>query len=478
MVLGHKSKEEKRKDDDWRDTKAQVEAVAAKNRPQQRISAKNIDFPLQAIVGNIIFSSTEVWAYYDIPTTIYDFLSKSKKVAYANALTSAFASLVKNNDKVVDCHIRITNSPIDIDQWEDDYLKVTSNWNRRAGFQNFIKEQIDWLEDGGFFEKRVYLGVCLGRRHELDTDLANPFNAGFKDAFRYLKKYADTALQITDKTVDKSEIQHAQIQEKDLEQTIRTSALKGERSTTEDLALLIKKEFYPAMPTPYLSIDDDVVYGRGDMVNELGSIIRTKDPKILKFEQQINGEPYEGYRATLTFKKFDDEMNIPYGMPWIYASVFSGITAPFDVSCRFSLVPARKIKKDIEKGINERKDAVENAMGAGQSPSPTLMDELGQAEDMQREVEQNKTTPWLSGTFRIILTAPDVDTLEEYCKTMMAFYDENMGGTKLVWTFHDQLDLMLESMPGDHIRENSFMQTTNIAMMSTSGFNILNTVGD
>ena len=61
---------------------------------------------------------------------------------------------------------------------------------------------------------------------------------------------------------------------------------------------------------------------------------------------------------------------------------------------------------------------------------------------------------------------------------MIANYDESMGGTKLVWTYHDQLDLLLEFMPGDHLRESSFIQTSNLELLGVSGFNILNNVGD
>lgn len=464
-------------DDARLESKAAEQAVKnAHDKPSNK--GKVIEFPIEAIIGNIIFSQREVWAYYDIPTTVYDFLSNSKKVAYAEQLTAAFSGLVKNQDKVLDCHLLVTNSPIDIDSWEDDYLTISESWHRRNGFQRFLEEQIDWLKQGGFFEKRVYLGVCLGRRHELDTEAANPFNMGFKDSFRYIKKFLNHVLQVSDRRVEKDELAHAQLQEKDLRQTIENSSLKGSASNTEDLALLIKKIFYPAMPTPFLTLNHDEVCGRGDLVKELTSVVRTNNPKIIKIEQAINGEFYEGYRATLTFKKFNDVMNIPYGMPWIYASVFSSVNAPFDVSCRFSLVPAKKIKSEIEKGINETNDAIENAIGADKTPTPAVRDQLATADNMLREVENNKTTPWLSGTFRIGITAPDEDTLQEYCKAMISFYDENMGGTKLVWTFHDQLDLMMEAMPGDYLREKSFIHTTNIAMIATSGFNVLNQVGD
>lgn len=36
----------------------------------------------------------------------------------------------------------------------------------------------------------------------------------------------------------------------------------------------------------------------------------------------------------------------------------------------------------------------------------------------------------------------------------------------------------METMPGDYLREKSFIHTTNIAMIATSGFNVLNQVGD
>jgi hypothetical protein len=307
--------------------------------------------------------------------------------------------------------------------------------------------------------------------------MINPFNAGIKDAWNYATSYLDHALQFTDKSVSESELRHAQAQEKDYFLSISQSSLGGYRATTEDLSLLVKKPFYPSMPVPYASIDDDV-WGRGDMIREIGGVIDTKNPSLIKISQVINGRIRTGYRTTLTFKQFPEgTMNIPYGMPWLYASIFSGVGVPFDISARASLVPAKKIKKDIEKGIAQSLDAYDNALGADSDPGIALTEEVQRGREMQAQVTKNKD-PWLSGTYRIIITAESEELLDQYCKIMTSFYNESMNNIKLVRTFHDQVDLLLESIPGDHLRENSFIQTTNMEMLSASGFNVLNQVGD
>lgn len=461
--------------------RSQIDAVkeeAQKDKPWLMTPKKKLDISAQAIIGNLIFSNDEVWAYYDIPTTIYDFLDDSSKKGYADRLTAALSSIVKNQDEGVDCHLYVTTAPVDVDAWEENYDELAKTWHPKSGFDEFMFNQRSFLTDEDLFEKRCYLGVCLGKRHAIDFEAANPFNVGMKDAMKYLKKFLNNILLIQDKTVDKDELDHAKVREKDLFQSLSASSLRATRSTAEDLALAIKKVLYPAMPCPIIETSADGAWERGDLIDDLGGIIGPKNPKYVKIEQLVDGEFLTGYHATLTFKKFADNLNIPYANPWIYLSIYSDITAPFDVSCRFTLVPARKIKKDIEKGINQTKDALDNALGANATPSPTIMEEMGQADEMQREVEMNKTKPWVSGTYRIGINATTEDELSQYCKSMMALYDESLASTKIVWTYHDQLDLLLEFMPGDHMREKSFVQTSNLELLSVSGFNILNTVGD
>lgn len=438
---------------------------------------RKLNFQLQAIVGNIIFSDTEVWAMYDIPTTIYDFLTTSKKVAYANSLTTAINGLAKDADKVVDLYVLVTTSPIDINDWEERYIDMIESQNlpRRTGFDEFMDNQRQLLIQGGYYEKRVYLGIKLGRRHELDTELANPFTTGMKEAGKYLRDWVDGLFAVRDKSVTEEELRTAQAQENDYFLSVSRSGLMGQRSSAEEIALLIKRRLYPDMPVPYLSFNQNEVWGRGDMIREMGSIIRTKDPKCLEVDQEINGDIYTGCMATLTFSKFPDQaLGIPFN-PWIYSSIYSKTETPFDMYARMSLVPSKKIKSDIEKGIAQQNDAYENALEGGSDPGLALQEDIDRGRELQAQVSRSKQ-PWLSGTYRMVITAADKDELDESCKEMINHYSEQ--GIKLVWTFRDQLDLMLESMPGDHLRETSFVQTTNVEMISASGFNVMNMVGD
>lgn len=486
-MLGFKSKADKVSESEHNEARKKATDKAQENKPWLSLKndkRKKLGLRIQAIIGNLIFSDNEIWAYYDIPTTIYDFLSDEQKVSYAYSLNAALGNIVRNQSQVIDCHLYCTTSPIDVNQWEQDYLEVSKTWHHRSGFEDFIQNQIAILSSNQLFEKRCYLGVCLGKRHAIDQEAINPFNVGFKEALRYGSKFLNNILLIEDKSVDKDELSHAQVKEHDLRTTIQKSALQGTPSTTEDLALAIKKILYPAMPCPVITLDDENQWDQGDIIQDLSGIIGPKNPRHVKIQQLVYDKDmgeYDfrtGYHATLTFKKIPDGLNIPYMMPWIYTAVFADVNTPFDVSCRFSLVPTEKIKKDIEKGINQTKDAIDNATGAGATPSPTVIDEMATATEMQREVETNKNKPWVSGTYRIGINAASEEELDNYCKAMMLYYDETMNGMKLVWTFHDQLDLLMESMPGDHLRENSFIQTTNLELLSVSGFNVLNEVGD
>lgn len=437
---------------------------------------KALDIQVQAIIGNIIFSKEEVWAYYDLPTTIYDFLSASSKVSMAVQSERAFTALMRGKDDYLDMHILVITTPIDVDRWEDDYTKMAAMWNRRPGFEKLMRTQVNILTDGNYFEKRVLLGIKMGKRHELNLDAANPLQSGFGDAFKYIKEFANDLMSTKEYEISQEEIKNAQNTEKDYFSIINNGALHGERTPAEELALVIKRTFYPTMPVPYLSRDEKEYWGAGDIIRELGGLVYTKDPKSLKIEQNIDGENLHGYRATLTFKKFQSEFAIPIRTPWLYEAIFTTANAPFDISCRFSLIPNRAMKKKVAKTIADRKDALENAAGAGASPSQAVVDDYYEAKDLEGMLDKDDS-PWLQGTFRIVIYAQTLDELNEYAKQMQSIYNEKQK-IDLVWTFHDQLDLMLEAMPGDKLRENSFVQTATVSMLTSSGFNILNKVGD
>lgn len=439
---------------------------------------KTLDVMAQAIIGNIVFSTEEVYAYYQLPNTVYDFLSSREKVAKSSAMERAFVALMRGRDENLDVHLLVVTAPIDVNAWERTYRNMTREWPKRPGFELLVRNQLNMLlnSNESFFEKKILLGIKLGRRHEFDINRANPLQAGTSAAIAYVSEFFKGITRTDDAAIERTELESAKRQEDDIYNILSKSALGGERISAEELGLSIKRTLYPAMPVPYLSVNPEHRYGRGDIIKEMSGIIHTKDPKAIRIEQAIDGKIMEGYRATLTFKKFPGQMSIPPAQPWLYAAIFNPSAAPFDISARFSLIPNKEMKKKIARKIADTKDAMQNAAGVGEMASTAVQEDYYAAQDMEGMLEKDDR-PWLQGTFRIVVYAETLDLLEQYVSEITTIYNEQYQ-IELLWSFHDQLPLMLEAMPGDKLREKSFQQTATVNLLTSSGFQILNQVGD
>jgi hypothetical protein len=441
---------------------------------------KKLDFIIQSIVGNIVFSDKEVWGFWSVPLTVYDFLSMPDKARALSSMTSPFISLMRGKETPLDLMMLMTNAPLDIDKWEQGYRLITETLDRRKGFNDMMKRQVELLKTNDFVEKRVFIGIKLNNRHALNVDKANPLEVGFKEAGMYLKSWFDNFLKVEDKEPTETEIRQAKSIEDEYDMIISSGSLEGVRTSTEELAMIIKKVFYPAMPVPAITFSNSDRWGHGDMLQDLNFILDTSNPKWVKINQTIDGEDVTGYRATLTFKSFPESMNPPVSMPWIYNSINAGIMSPFDVYARFTLESPKKVRKEIEKNRKIREDGAQNAMGANARPSAELVNDLQEAQDLEEYVASNDQ-PWVRGTFRMAIESQDPEQLKSDANVMIQQYSKSDIGNdeiKLVWTYHDQVELLLESLPGDKLRENSFEQMATVPLVSASGFNIFNEVGD
>jgi hypothetical protein len=374
----------------------------------------------------------------------------------------------------------LTNAPLDVDRWEEDYRYIIDSWDRRKGFSDIMKRQVDLLKGNDFVEKRAFLGIKLNNRHALDVDKANPLQVGFKEAWMYISSYMDKVFKITAAEPEEMEIKQAQSIEKEYNTILQAGALRAVETSTEELALIIKKAFYPTMPVPYIQFTDEDRWGEGDMLQDLHFVLDTSNPKMIGITQNIDGKEITGYRATLTFKSFPESMSPPISDPWIYHSIDAGIESPFDVYARFTLESPKNVKKEIEKNRKIREDGAQNALSADARPSAELVNDLQEAEELENYVSQNEQ-PWIRGTFRMVIESRDKEQLAKDIQAMIQHYSKSDIGNdeiKLIWTYHDQVELFLESLPGDHLRENSFEQMATVPLVSASGFNIFNEVGD
>lgn len=440
-------------------------------------SKKNLEVPILAIADNIVFSKKEVWAYYKLSTVPYDFLSSDAKAGLANSTITGLASFCQNEGRKVDGHVLITNTPFDISSWvnqvDRDFIIQNPGMGNNRPYNDFIEGQIIELANGGYNKPVVYFGVKLFNRGSFDIDSINVFEFGFKDAFGVFKKAVSNMFVMPNEDVTAFEEDKARVKEKEVFRTLESGNLRGQKVTAEELLLTLKRQFYPFMPSPYLEVDHGNRIGLSDIAIETGGVIDNQY-RALRIEQEIDGEIYEGYRATLCFARFPDYMAMPGPQtPFLYMPAHLGL--PYTMNARFTMIPHNEMKKDLNKKKMEASDEIENLAGSGQGANSSITGTVRDIDILENTLE-NEKLPWLNGAYRVTVEMPTFDDLKSAVSDLKQAYADN--DTTLVWTTGDQLDLFIEEMPGANIRMNSFNQKTSLSMLAVSGFNIGGVVGD
>lgn len=439
---------------------------------------KAIGIPAVGIVGNVVFSKKEAWAYYKIGSVPYDFLTEQGRARLSNDIMVALSGLSARAGKTVDLHILVTNTPFNVDSWESQMFKIHDEWNgkgnRLASFDSYMRKQVETLKKKNYKKKVVYFGVKLFTRGTFALEDTNILDFGLSDAWDVFKKSLGSLLTIPDEEITPMERTRANKDEYEINRAIYSSTLRGTRLTSEELLLIMKKMLYPSMPAPYLEVSHDERIGLNDIVLETGAIIEDHR-RFLKVKQMIGTEEREGYRATLSFSKFpSDTMREPNGIdPFMYLPTLMGL--PFTMSGRMTLMPVEAMKKDLQKKKLESEDELKNLAGSGQRATSAVMETQYDIDRLDNELGGD-SYPWVSGNYKMTIETPTQELLATAIQEMKQEYAKN--DTILTWTSGDQLDLFLEEMPGGSLKIGDFAQLTNLAMIGVSGFAYGGTVGD
>ncbi|HHT96668.1 MAG TPA: hypothetical protein GXZ90_02080 [Clostridiales bacterium] len=455
----------------------------SKNKKESKKKVKTsskmaMALPAVGIVGNVVFSKKEAWAYYKIGSVPYDFLTNSGRAKLANDIMIALSGLSQRAGRNVDLHILVTNTPFNVDSWEDQMFEIYDQWNgknnRLMTFEKFIRKQTRAIKRRSYKKKVVYLGVKLFTRGTISFDDVNMLDFGFAEAYELLKKGISSLLVMPDEEITTIERNRANKDEYEVHRAIYTSTLRGTRLSSEEILLIMKKILYPSMPSPYLEVNHDERVGLSDIILETGAIIEDHR-RYLKIKQMVGKEEREGYRATLSFSKFpSDSMREPGGIdPFMYLPTIMGL--PFTMNSRLTLMPIEKMKKDLQKKKLENEDELKNLSGSGQRASSTVIDTQHDIDKLDHELNTDNH-PWVSGNYRMTIEAPTYELLATAIQEMKQEYAKNE--TIITWTSGDQLEMLLEEMPGGELKMGDFSQLTNLAMIGVSGFNYGGSVGD
>lgn len=460
------------------------EKKARKEQEKIEKSKKKLELSAKAIIDNMVFSKDEQWVYYRISNTAYDFLSAEARVGSASRMINAFITLMNNRVEPLDCHMIVTSEPVEVDMWVSQMAATIKGLEPAPGYEEYVLRQAEYLKKEEFIKKNTYIGFKIAKRGELNFSNTDVFSLGVSGAVDLVKDWTTNILQFNLNDVSPKEEKETRRREKEIFEIIKSTELRPKRVTAEEILLLIKRQFYPQMPYPYLDFDYDTRIDAGDIALEVSSAIQNTF-RHMRFNQLINFEgkdwEVEGYRTTLTLTKLPKFVNFPYsGIPFIYLLQKTGL--PFDFYTRFTLIPKEKMKKEIEKKKKEMSDEQSNMMEGRNNLDSNLgvvASDVSEAfYDLQllNENVGSSKDPWVNGSYKMVVTSAEEKTLKEIVSEIKNKYMNY--GISLTQTIGDQADLFLEFMPGDKMRGKSHNHVTDLNYLGTSGFNYASNVGD
>lgn len=410
---------------------------------------------ITAIHDDLTFSKKDVYLWVKLSPVHYEFKPDGVRERFVEEFSLALANILNSEEQELDCHLIVTSKTFDTVKWRNDYLAQTLYASPIAYFQEYTAAMANHIWSYQFRDKSVYLGVNLGYR----TDF-NPQKSALK--LKFLDDLMTRLSGEVDEYLTEKEIIFWKDKARLIRYSLTGSGLGAEQVHGAELAYIIRKSMYPAMDSP--SIDDMSIaapqqWGAGELATLSDGDVENKS-KWLEITQTVNGRTVKGYRATLCFAKFPEVLRYPEKEPWIHSASLLGF--PVDIHSRFSIIPSKKVKKQVANKIKAIQDQATNMTSAGGELSIEVQEnyQLGQYLDYALSKDE---TPWLYGRHRIVVEATSEDELKERCQAVIDHYKSL--GILVIWSSGDQLDLLLESMPNDRIRLASYYQRHEIGII-------------
>lgn len=455
-----------------------------KNPPSSKAKTTKkgkLDIAAETVLDNIIFSKNEYWAYYRLSNIAYDYQSLGSRRAITNDMNSAFISIYGERAKPLDCHLIVTSFPLDLDAWRQQNDRDVSSWGGNdEKYTKAMDVYQELLEANEFKEQVTFLGIKIGDRNSLDIDAMSIVEGGISAAVDIARKGINKVIGAKHNLATQQEEEYVKAKEEEFQQTIRTGPLKGRPATSEELLLLIKKQFYPDMPSPYIEIDSKRRYGTSDISLISGSEIKNGS-RFMKFTQVIGNDEYVRYRACLSIAKMPEQSLVPdHTRPLVH---LMQSTSASDFFMRFTIYSKDDIRKILNLAEKEAMDEVKNSTAAQSDVKATVSGGLPTevAENLSslqgiREFALANPYPWTVSTMHLTVEGSS----EEEIRRKIAEIKQRYQSVDIVvtWPVGWQAKLFLEQMPGDFLRVAKYKQTATLSQVASSGFNYSSEVGD
>src|SRR6202034_4045745 len=403
---------------------------AAKTGRRNRLSVRYFD-------DRILLTETHAWAYYRLPTVSYEFTTPQDREAVATNITVALAAIRMPDAEV---HLRIAHRSYPAAEWATG-LDATSDGG--PGWLEYLDGMYQHVWEKDFWTKEVYLGVRLGQRG-VRAQLSGGVFAQFIGAYRA----SEEVLGLGDEAVPSAEGVRWTEQAERLRRALGSSALAAAHATSDQVAWLFRHALAGSVTEPQPSAARRRKWGAGEIESLLEGQVHNGRTLLL-----LEHPAGESWAAFLSFARFPDVMYFPEGEPWLHYS--DALPFPVEASLRMRLIPPHKASKDVGRRLAHARDMDAHIREAGAEMPIALAEQIEAARLLEHGITKERL-PFVYGWHRLMVTAPSRELCVRRAEAVAQHYRD--AGIDVVNSTGDQFSLLCESLPGDRVRLNSYLQ--------------------
>lgn len=401
--------------------------------------------PLRYLGERLILSDDQAWAWFAVPTISYDFLSDDQRTGLLSATVTALAGL-----SGTECHLLVAPHAYDADRWAAELDEQTHQ--PAPGWDGYLSTLVGHLSRGEFSQRRVFLGVALGRRSRPGGRLLDRLHG---------------AAGMDDPSVSAREIARWKAKADAVERTLGSSALRARGARTEELRWLVQRAFWRGLVGPPAVASHGSPWGRGELAMLAESTIRNGYRSLIV--EQPGGSAHVAFLAAA---RFPDVMAHP-GAEWLYLCDALGF--PVEASLRFRLVPPAQAAADAARKLAEASEQTRHIAGTSADVPLALLETTEQARMLEYAVTK-EGLPLVYGWPRLVVAGRSAEELAERVDYVVEAYRDL--GIDLARPAGDQLSLFLEALPADRVRVRAYEQRQALVTLAGGMFMATTDLGD
>jgi len=399
-------------------------------RGRSRISVRYFD-------DRVLLTESHAWAYFRLPAVPYEFITPEEREALATNITVALAAIRMPEAEV---HLRIAHRSYPAAEWAAG-LDATSDGG--PGWLDYLEEMYRhvWAKD--FWAKEIYLGVRLGQR-----GMRAQLSGGVLSQFINAYQSGERAMGLDDEAVPAAEIAKWTEQAERFGRALGSSALTARSASSDEIAWLFRHTLRGTLGEPAPSAAKRRTWGAGEIESLVEGQIHN-GRNLLCLEHPAGSS----YTAFLSFSRFPDVMSFPEGEPWLHFA--DSLPFPVEISSRMKLIPPAKASKDVGRRLAHARDMDAHIREAGAEAPLALAEQIEAARMLEHGITKERL-PFVYGWHRLIVTGPSRELCMRRAEALIEHYRDI--GIDVVNSTGDQFSLLRESLPGDRVRLNSYVQ--------------------